>query len=123
MGGSSGVLLSMFFLAAAADIKANPDSDVLRTGFKSGVKSIMHYGGAVVGSRTMVDALAPGMHTGTDLKSFAELARAGAESTKDLRSATHGRSQYLEGTDLTGIPDPGAIAVAVILEAREKNNS
>ena len=117
MGGSSGIFLSMFFMAAAADIKANPGSDALVTGFKAGVKSIMHYGGAVVGSRTMVDALSPAMDSGTDIQSFAKLARAGAETTKDLKIATHGRSQYLAGSDLTGIPDPGAVAVATILEA------
>ena len=120
MGGSSGILLSMFFMAAAADIKANPTADPLQTGFRAGVKSVMHYGGAAVGSCTMVDALAPAMEKGTDIKSFAEHARAGADSTKDLRSASHGRSQYLAGTDLTGIPDPGAVAVATILEALAK---
>lgn len=55
MGGSSGVLLAMFFEAAAASMK-NAD---LVAGFRGGVDSIMHYGGATVGSCTMVDALAP----------------------------------------------------------------
>lgn len=61
MGGSSGVLLSMFFLAAAAEIQAQNGKDPLLTGFQAGVRSIMHYGGAKVGSRTMVDALSPAL--------------------------------------------------------------
>jgi len=119
MGGSSGVLLAMFFNAAGADIKGNGGADPVATGFRAGVKSVMHYGGASVGSCTMVDALAPAME-GTDIASIATLARKGAESTKDLRTATHGRSQYLAGTDLAGVPDPGAIAVATILESLAK---
>jgi len=69
MGGSSGVLLAMFFLSASAEIKNNPESDPFLTGFTAGVKSIMHYGGAKVGSCTMVDALCPAMEKGKDLKS------------------------------------------------------
>ena len=116
MGGSSGVLLAMFFMAAGADICANAEADPLTTGFRAGVKSVMHYGGASVGSCTMVDALAPAME-GTDISSIAQLAKIGAESTKEIRAASHGRSQYLAGTDLSGIPDPGAVAIATILEA------
>ena len=70
MGGSSGVLLAMFFLAAGADICANAEADPLTSGFRAGVKSVMHYGGASVGSCTMVDALAPAME-GTDISSIA----------------------------------------------------
>ena len=91
MGGTSGVLLAMFFSSAGADIKANEGVEALTTGFRSGVKSIMHYGGAKVGSCTMVDALAPAME-GKDIASIAKLASDGAESTKNLNIATHGRS-------------------------------
>ena len=59
MGGSSGVLLAMFFEAASASIKENNGKDAVLTGFRAGVDSIMLYGGAVVGSCTMVDALCP----------------------------------------------------------------
>jgi dihydroxyacetone kinase len=64
----------------------------------------------------MVDALAPAKE-GTNLQEIASKATAGAETTRSLRSATHGRSQYLQGSDLTGVPDPGAMAVAAILSA------
>lgn len=70
MGGSSGVLLAMFFMSAGADITANAGADPLTTGFHAGVKSVMHYGGASVGSCTMVDALAPALE-GTDIGSIA----------------------------------------------------
>jgi len=91
MGGSSGVLLAMFFMAAGADIKANSGDDPLTTGFRAGVKSIMHYGGASVGSCTMVDAMAPALE-GSDISTIAQLARTGADSTKEIRTASHGRS-------------------------------
>jgi len=112
MGGSSGVLLAMFFEAAAASIKG---ADLL-AGFRGGVDAVMHYGGANIGSCTMVDALAPAKE-GTNFQEIADKAIAGAETTRNLRSATHGRSQYLQGSDLTGVPDPGAMAVAEILNA------
>ena len=112
MGGSSGVLLAMFFEAAAASIKG---ADLL-AGFRGGVDAVMHYGGAKIGSCTMVDAFAPAKE-GTNFQEIADKAIAGAETTRNLRSATHGRSQYLQGSDLTGVPDPGAMAVAEILNA------
>ena len=115
MGGSSGVLLSMFFLAAATELAYTQKHPVF-DGFRAGTTSIMHYGGAQVGSCTMVDALEPAMGKMT-LEEMAPLARAGAESTKELRTASHGRSQYLAGTDLSGIPDPGAMGIATIIEA------
>ena len=112
MGGSSGVLLAMFFESAAASMK---DGDFV-SGFRGGVDSVMHYGGAQVGSCTMVDALAPAKE-GKTFKEIAEKAMAGANTTSELRTATHGRSQYLQGSDLSGVPDPGAMAVAAILNA------
>lgn len=78
MGGSSGVLLAMFFESAAASIKG-ADSALL-AGFRGGVDSIMHYGGAKVGSCTMVDALSPAKE-GQNLKEIADKAMAGANTT------------------------------------------
>lgn len=105
----------MFFEAASGAINENPSANALTTGFTAGVNSVMHYGGAKVGSCTMVDALAPARE-GTNISEIYNLAKKGADTTAEIRSATHGRSQYLAGTDLTGIPDPGAMAVAKILE-------
>lgn len=70
MGGSSGVLLAMFFESASASINEHKDSDALTTGFRAGVDSVMHYGGAKVGSCTMVDALSPAKD-GTNLSEIA----------------------------------------------------
>lgn len=116
MGGSSGVLLAMFFNSASAAIKDNGNANPLTTGFRAGTDSMMHYGGAKVGSCTMVDALHPAKE-GTNISEIAEKAMIGAKATADMRSATHGRSQYLAGSDLTGIPDPGAMGVATLLAA------
>ena len=67
MGGSSGVLLAMFFSSAAAAIKESDGKDPIKVGFEGGVKSIVYYGGAKIGSRTMVDALLPAMKNGHNL--------------------------------------------------------
>lgn len=114
MGGTSGVILRLFFLAAAS-----PALGGFGAALTAGTKSVMDYGGAKVGSRTMVDALAPAMEAAEAGKSVAEMAtaaRAGADLTAEMATAHDGRSSYLT-TDLCGIPDPGAVAVAAALEA------
>ena len=72
------------------------------------------YGGAGVGDRTMVDALAPALSAlvSGDVVAAAKAAAAGAESTKAMRTAKAGRASYVGERDLEGVPDPGAVAVA-----------
>ena len=73
-----------------------------------------------VGARTMCDALIPSsqaLAATNDLKEAASKAREGADSTAKMTSASAGRSNYLSEESLTGTPDPGAVAVAIVLEA------
>jgi triose/dihydroxyacetone kinase / FAD-AMP lyase (cyclizing) len=117
MGGSSGVLLSIFAAAAAT---ALAKGETWPAAFAAGVSSLQFYGGAKEGDRTMVDALAPAMralHKGEGLVAAAKAARQGADLTAQMARAGIGRSSYLAAATLLGVPDPGAVAIADLLEA------
>ncbi|MBY2963640.1 DAK2 domain-containing protein [Rhizobium leguminosarum] len=111
MGGSSGVLLSIFFTAAA---KAMADKADISAALLAGLDRMTFYGGAGVGDRTMVDALSPALQAlaSGDVAAAAKAAAAGAESTKAMTKAKAGRASYVGERDLAGVADPGAVAVA-----------
>ena len=116
MGGSSGVLLSIFFTAAS---KALEGTSNLSDAFIAGLDRMCFYGGAKLGDRTMVDALQPALdalRAGGGLAAAAKAARAGADSTKSMVKARAGRSSYVGERDLAGVSDPGAEAVAKLFE-------
>jgi len=111
MGGSSGVLLAIFFAAAGtavADGKSWPEA------LQAGLNKMMEYGGAKAGDRTMIDALEPALAAlaaGKPLSAAAAAARAGARA---------GRASYVSKANLSGVVDPGAEAVASVFEALAK---
>ncbi|MGO8244361.1 dihydroxyacetone kinase subunit DhaK [Rhizobium johnstonii] len=111
MGGSSGVLLSIFFTAAA---KAMADKADISAALIAGLDRMTFYGGAEVGDRTMVDALSPALQAlaSGDVAAAARAAAAGAELTKTMMKARAGRASYVGERDLAGVADPGAVAVA-----------
>lgn len=115
MGGSSGVLASIFFTAAAKALDDTPD---LPAALLAGLERVTFYGGATPGARTMVDALEPGLRAlaaeGPD--GAARAARAGAEATRTMTRAMAGRAAYLSAQNLDGVADPGAVAVAGVFE-------
>lgn len=112
MGGSSGVLMSIFFTTAgnaAAEGAALPDA------LNDGADAIRHYGGAGRGDRTLLDALLPALEAlsgHASLSVVAVAAEDGAESTRRMNAARAGRSAYLRAESLANVPDPGAVAVA-----------
>ena len=80
----------------------------------------MEYGGAKPGDRTMIDALEPALAALASGKSLAEAAaaaRAGADATAKMPSARAGRASYVSASNLSGVIDPGAEAVATLFEA------
>ena len=114
MGGSSGVLLAIFFTAAgdAASSGAN-----LRDSLQAGLKRMQQIGGAKVGDRTMIDALDPAIEQlQHGFRAAASAARAGANRTADMLSAKAGRAAYINPEQLRGNIDPGAEAVARLFE-------
>lgn len=114
MGGSSGVLLAIFF-AAAGDASSSglPMKDALQTG----LDRMRQIGGANPGDRTMVDALLPALQElGEGVTAAAAAARKGADYTATITSAKAGRASYINAEQLEGHIDPGAEAVARLFE-------
>ena len=114
MGGSSGVLLAIFF-AAAGD--ASSAGRPMREALQDGLARLRQIGGANPGDRTMVDALLPALEAlKSGLGPAAKAARKGAEYTATLTSAKAGRAAYINAEQLGGHTDPGAEAVARLFE-------
>ncbi|MFN4016638.1 MAG: dihydroxyacetone kinase subunit DhaK [Reyranella sp.] len=114
MGGSSGVLLAIFFEAASQSASKGAR---WQESLASGLAAMMAHGGAKPGDRTMIDALAPGLRAlPQGLDDAARAARAGADATARMPSARAGRSTHVPASHLEGVPDPGAEAVALLLE-------
>ena len=125
MGGASGGIYSLFFTAASR----YADSTTLVT-FKncidSGMKSVMEYGKAEPGDRTMVDALvalSSSLETAieknlTISEAFAKAAKCVKEAAEKTASmqAKAGRASYVARA-LLKLPDPGAMAVAIIVQS------
>jgi triose/dihydroxyacetone kinase / FAD-AMP lyase (cyclizing) len=119
MGGSSGVLLSIFFTAAA---KAMSEKNNLPAALLEGLDRMTFYGGARPGDRTMVDALDPALRAlaASGLSDAARAAAAGANATMAMTKANAGRASYVGAGHLAGVADPGAIAVAAAFETVAK---
>jgi dihydroxyacetone kinase len=130
MGGTSGPLYAVMLLRAAAAFPSTaPDGaspQEWAAAFRAGVDGVREVGGAEVGDRTMVDALAPAVDAFESslaagspwrdaLAAAADAASAAAAATAQIR-ARLGRSSYL-GDRVLGHPDPGAQAVALWLSA------
>lgn len=114
MGGSSGVLLAIFF-AAAGDASASGKS--MRVALQDGLARMRQIGGANPGDRTMVDALLPALDAmQVGLTQAAVAARKGAIYTATLTTAKAGRATYINAEQLEGHVDPGAEAVARLFE-------
>ncbi len=114
MGGSSGVLLAIFF-AAAGDASASGKDWI--GALSAGLDRVMQVGGAAPGHRTLIDALAPALAAlPQGVAAAAAAARAGADSTAQMTRAKAGRASYLSADKLAGYNDPGAEGVARLLE-------
>lgn len=113
MGGSSGVLMSIFFTAAGQKIREQaPIAEALL----AGLAQMKHYGGAQLGDRTMIDALQPALEAlrSGSLMDAAQAAAEGAKATAKMEKAGAGRASYVNSKSLDGVVDPGAAAVAAV---------
>lgn len=125
--GSTSTLTGLFYSGMSKAIESeelNPDA--LIGMFESGLKRVQTASKAQVGDKTLMDAMIPAVEAlsgikgagknGTEvLKTAAEAAKSGAESTKDM-IAKHGRARNL-GERSKGHLDAGACSLAMILEA------
>ncbi|AWN48423.1 dihydroxyacetone kinase [Methylobacterium terrae] len=110
-GGSSGVLMSIFFEATGAGLAAGAGWPAA---LERGVAQVQAHGGARPGDRTLLDALVPALAalSSGGLAAAARAAEAGAAATARMTRAGTGRASYLAAADLAGVEDPGAVAVA-----------
>jgi len=121
MGGSSGVLLAIFF-AAAGDASAS-GKDMIGV-LMAGLERVSEIGGAELGDRTMIDALLPALIAlPQGLGAAARAARQGADKTATITRARAGRASYLAAEKLKGHNDPGAEAIAQLLEKLANENT
>ncbi|MCT4709978.1 dihydroxyacetone kinase subunit DhaK [Enterobacteriaceae bacterium H11S18] len=115
MGGSSGVLMSIFFTAAGQKVS---EKKPLPESLLFGLEQMKRYGGADLGDRTLIDALQPALEAlqSKDLKAAAKAAAKGADDTAKMQKANAGRSSYVNSDSLDGVKDPGAVAVAEVFK-------
>ncbi|MCE2563809.1 dihydroxyacetone kinase subunit DhaK [Komagataeibacter sp. FNDCF1] len=112
-GGSSGVLFAIMFSAAGRS------SAPWQQALCEGLEHMMACGGARPGDRTMIDALHPALKALAETGSLADAARAaraGANATTTMDTARAGRAAYVPSEHVRNVPDPGAEAVARLLE-------
>ncbi|MFD6436104.1 dihydroxyacetone kinase family protein [Streptomyces venezuelae] len=128
VGGTSGPLFGLLFqhLAAASPVDGGaPTAAALAEAAEAGHAAIHRVGGAVPGDCTLVDALAPAAESlaaardaeapDAPLTEAAQAAIRGALATASLRPR-RGRASYV-GDHALGVPDPGALAVALLFMA------
>jgi dihydroxyacetone kinase len=114
MGGSSGVIMAIFF-NAAGDACARGLS--IQEALAAGLQRVSEVGGAVSGDRTMIDALQPALDAlPSGIAAAATAARKGADGTASIGKAKAGRAAYVPEDNLIGHNDPGAEAVALVFE-------
>jgi dihydroxyacetone kinase len=118
MGGSSGVILAIYF-NAAGDACAN--GVPVQKALMDGLRRVSDVGGAQVGDRTMIDALAPALEAlPNGIGAAAAAARQGADQTAKIHRAKAGRAAYVPEENLKGHNDPGAEAVALLFGSLAK---
>ena len=120
IAGSSGPFYATALLRAAGGLrdKPTPSNQDFQQAFADAIAAISDLGGAKPGDRTMLDALQPALNAWVASGHFADAAKAaqaGADATADMFPAL-GRASYL-GQRALGIPDGGAVAVAIWLKA------
>jgi phosphoenolpyruvate---glycerone phosphotransferase subunit DhaL len=127
IGGAAGPLYGAFFLRAAKDAMGSQVLTLTQMAalFASGLEGIQQRGKAVVGEKTMIDTLHPGVvalaeraAAGATLYDALHAARQAAEAgmvhTIELE-ATKGRASYL-GPRSVGHQDPGATSAYYLFE-------
>ena len=126
IGGSSGPFYATALLRASRTLPGAPNMLDWAKAFEAAMEAISALGGARPGDRTMVDALAPAVRSMRDdaqasvpagqlLTRAAQAAEEGAAATAQMTPRL-GRASYL-GDRVLGIPDGGAVAVAIWLRA------
>jgi dihydroxyacetone kinase-like protein len=120
-GGAASSIVGVLFLGMGDCAEVGN----LATLFEAGLAAVRQHSKAEPGDKTMMDALVPAVKALRDavnagtceaeaLRSAAQAARAGAESTKEMTSR-YGRAKFA-GERTRGHADPGAISIALVFE-------
>lgn len=133
MGGASGPLFGTMFLEAGQVVLAHPavdqaslTADAVIAMLAAAAAGVRRRGNVTLGEKTLYDALAPAVDGARAaaqagggvlavIDAAAAAAHAGAERTR-VMTARKGRAAFLADRS-AGHPDPGAFAVAILLEA------
>ena len=137
MGGTSGAICSLLFLAAASSLASSPSpaesapSLQAARALRSAADEVSGYSGAKPGDRTLLDALIPALDAAVQaaqpsgettaervLAMAVEVAVAGMESTKGM-VARAGRASYVRAEVVKDV-DPGAKAICIVLQAMHR---
>ncbi|MCX2970989.1 dihydroxyacetone kinase subunit DhaL [Streptomyces sp. TRM70308] len=128
VGGTSGPLFGLLLQSLAASVPSSgATAATLAAGVADGLAAIRRVGEAAPGDKTLVDALTPAADAlrsapavtppAQALAAAADAAWRGVRETARLR-ASMGRSSYL-GERAEGVPDPGAVGVALLFACAE----
>ncbi len=126
MGGASGAIFGTFFRNGGKALAGREvfDAAGLAVFLQAGLEGVQARGGAQVGDKTVVDAIAPAAEKAREVSGGAlpeamaavsEAALGGLEASKGM-VAQFGRAKTL-GEACIGFPDAGAMSVTVILSA------
>lgn len=126
VGGSSGPFYATALMRAARGLPQHATPADWAVALRAGTDAVAELGGARAGDCTMLDALLPAAAAfeaavarregaGSALRAAAAAAEAGARATVAMRPRL-GRASYL-GDRAIGIPDGGATAVAIWMDA------
>ncbi|XP_062614751.1 triokinase/FMN cyclase-like [Saccostrea cucullata] len=125
MGGSSGALYSLFLTSASLCLQSSVTPKDWVSALTNGNSTIMKYGGAEPGDRTMVDSLVAAGTTLSEkillstpvqaLEAAVLAAEKAAQDTAQMK-AKAGRASYVSAERLKS-PDPGAVSVTYWMRA------
>jgi dihydroxyacetone kinase-like protein len=126
-GGASGVVFGTLFQGAGKALTRDTfDAEAFAAALEGGLKAVQDRGGAKVGDKTMVDALAPAavaarsaLDNGASIEQAAEAAAKAAASGADASRglvAKVGKSKGL-GDRTVGFIDPGALTTSILLDS------
>ncbi|WP_157154999.1 dihydroxyacetone kinase family protein [Diaminobutyricimonas sp. LJ205] len=126
-GGTSGALWGVILRTIGAHLSDTDaaSSTAIASGVSAAAQAVMDYGKASVGDKTLVDALVPFADTLAEQvqlgKPLADSWRAAAAAATEAAQATAGMMPGLgrarnHGEKSLGVPDPGAVSLALIAE-------
>lgn len=130
MGGTCGAICGLFFTAIAKNLclstRQGTSVEILSYAFDAGIQSVESYARVQPGDKSLLDVLIPVVNfirskrsqqnfSSQDWKDLSTIAETAAQDTKTLVPKV-GRASNAKSVDIR-VPDPGAYAVQIIIQA------